>query len=343
MLGLSIPPRQIDEGGDGKPSATLLGYVWRMSGRHQYAICGLALVVAALSMVPLELQRRIINGIGQEFDMEAILILGAVYAGVILVHAGLKFVLRMYQGWLSESAIRFNRITLSRIYRRRASQASEDAADGADKKDDGDRHSGEAVSVIGPEIDKLGGFVGEGLSQPTVNVGILLAIGGYMVVVEPVVALVSLVLIVPQAILVPVVQHYINRLVERRVALMRELGDMVAEMDDAGRDNAGGDGDDRSEQKDLDGKLRRIYANRMRTFVLKFMMKGLSNVLSAFAPLGVLLVGGYLALQGETTIGVVVAFISGVDRMADPLRELLAYYRTAALANVQHRMIARWM
>jgi ABC-type bacteriocin/lantibiotic exporter with double-glycine peptidase domain len=50
-----------------------------------------------------------------------------------------------------------------------------------------------------------------------------------------------------------------------------------------------------------------------------------------------------MVIQGETTIGVVVAFISGFERLAASLHELIAYYRIAAQANVQHRMIARWM
>ena len=59
--------------------------------------------------------------------------------------------------------------------------------------------------------------------------------------------------------------------------------------------------------------------------------------------LTVLLVGSYFVMIDEATIGVVVAFISGFQRLADPLSALLTYYRTAAQANVQHRMIAEWM
>src|SRR3546814_5050865 len=59
------------------------------------------------------------------------------------------------------------------------------------------------------------------------------------------------------------------------------------------------------------------------------------NLLSAIAPLSVLLVGGLMVIAGETTIGVVVAFISGFERLSTPLRELVAYYRVAAQANVQ--------
>jgi ABC-type bacteriocin/lantibiotic exporter with double-glycine peptidase domain len=50
-----------------------------------------------------------------------------------------------------------------------------------------------------------------------------------------------------------------------------------------------------------------------------------------------------MVIQGETTVGVIVAFISGFDRLSAPLRELVNYYRVAAQAAVQHRMIARWM
>jgi ABC-type bacteriocin/lantibiotic exporter with double-glycine peptidase domain len=67
------------------------------------------------------------------------------------------------------------------------------------------------------------------------------------------------------------------------------------------------------------------------------------NLLNGLAPLSVLLVGGVMVIEGETTIGVVVAFISGFDRLSTSLRELIAYYRVAAQAAVQHRMIARWM
>ena len=59
------------------------------------------------------------------------------------------------------------------------------------------------------------------------------------------------------------------------------------------------------------------------------------------APSSVLMVGGHLVTSGATTIGTMVAFISGFQRLADPSRELLAYYRLAAETRVQYRLIAR--
>jgi ABC-type bacteriocin/lantibiotic exporter with double-glycine peptidase domain len=132
----------------------------------------------------------------------------------------------------------------------------------------------------------------------------------------------------------PLLQRRINRLMERRVALMRGMGDQLTELPDADSD---------FRHSSLPRSLDRIYDNRLRTDLWKFGQKAVMNLLSAMAPLSVLVVGGLMVIQGETTIGVVVAFISGFDRLAASLHELIAYYRIAAQANVQHRMIARWM
>jgi ABC-type bacteriocin/lantibiotic exporter with double-glycine peptidase domain len=316
-------PSRIARTGDDTPAPSLLGYVWRMSGRHQVWLCLLAGATATLTAVPLELQRRIVDEVVKDRDIGLLWTLAGLYLAVLLVQGLTKYALRLYQGWVSESAIRYNRAHLTRIYE------SHNGGDG-----NGATHGGEAVSIIGAEIDRLGGFVGEGLSQPVVNGGMLLAIAGYMLVVEPLVAAISLVFVVPQILLMPLLQRYINHLLARRVTLMRGFGDKLAELPEAEHDFA---------DSDMPGRLDRIYDNRIRTFVLKYGQKAVVNLLNGLAPLSVLLVGGLMVIEGETTLGVVVAFISGFDRLSTPLRELIAYYRVAAQANVQHRMIARWM
>lgn len=321
MARFSLPPREIPTSGDDSPAQSLVRYVWRMSGRHQILVCLLALAVAALTMVPLELQRRIINGALEMKQFEPLITLGAIYLGVLIVQALLKYLLRLYQSWLSESAILYNRSHLARLHDQHLA-------------DERDEENGRAVSIIGAEIDRLGGFVGEGFSQPVVNLGMLLAIGGYMLVVEPMVAAVSLLVLVPQVILVPIIQHKLNELIERRLDLLRSMSDSISELHGEGKD---------AEEIALLPQLRDIYHNRVAIYAVKFLMKGLINLLNNLAPLVVLMVGGYMVIQGESTVGVVVAFISGVQRLVDPVRELMNYYRVAAQANVQHSMIARWM
>jgi ABC-type multidrug transport system fused ATPase/permease subunit len=321
MPGLPLPPsRRIAKTGDPTPAPTVFAYVWRMSGWHQLAIACLALVVAGLVMVPLELQRRLVDHAIGAGDLDLVITLGSFYLGVVLLAGVAKFALRLYQQWLSESAIRYSRRHLLGVHECRL--ASRQGGD-----------DGRAVSIIGTEVDQLGGFVGEGLSQIVVNVGMLVAVAGYMFVVDPVVAAVGLALVIPQALAVPLAQRVLNRLTAQRVRLLRRLSDRIA--------NLPTDGDE--ELARFDPALRRIYANRMRIAITKNLIKGFVTTSGNLGPVVVFLVGGWLVIEGDTTVGIVVAFASGVQRLADPIRELATTVRLVARAGVQHQMIARWM
>ena len=309
-------PRRTDQPAGAHGSLTR--YVWRTSGGHQLALAALALVVAGLAMVPLELQRRLVNEALGAGDLGLLFRLAGVYFAVIVTAAAAKFALRLYQGWLGESAVLATRSQLARLHALRDDRHAED---------------GRAVSIIDREVDQLGGFVGEGPSSVVVNAGMLVAIVGYMMIVQPLVAAAGLALLAPQMVLVPLFQRRVNRAMRTRVTLLRELGDRVAE-------EGGREGEPRPR---LQRHLRCIYDNRLTIYALKYGMKSATNLLTNAAPLGVLLVGGMLVIEGRTTVGVVVAFASGLQRLEDPLRELLNAYRLAAQARVRHAMIARWL
>src|SRR3546814_10738881 len=70
MTDFLFSPRRIPRTGDHTPAASLFGYVWRMSGSHQVWICLLAVVVAGLTAIPLELQRRIVDEVMRDREME---------------------------------------------------------------------------------------------------------------------------------------------------------------------------------------------------------------------------------------------------------------------------------
>ncbi len=314
------PPRAIPETGDPTPARTLAGYVWRMSGWHQAAISVIALIVAALAMAPLELQRRLVNdGIGGG-ELDLVIGLGALWLGFVLSTGAIKYGLRLYQEWLSESAIRYCR---RHLLRRHGEHLAADA----------EADEGRAVAIINNEIDQLGGFVGEGVSQVVVNVGMLMAIAGYMLVVDPLIAAVGLALVAPQALGAGLAQRRLNRFVARRVRLLRRLSDDVAEMAP----------DARRAPEHLWPRLDEIYRNRVRIAALKHLIKTAVNIVNNLAPAAVFIVGGSLVIEGSTSLGVVVAFASGVQRMAEPMRELANIVRVVARAGVQHEMIARWM
>lgn len=316
-----LKPRRIPRTGDDTPARNVIGYALRMTGWHQAAACGLAVVVAGLNLAPIELQRRLIDDAIADGDTRLLVLLGAVYAGVLLLHRSLKFVLDMYQGWLSESAALYTRRHLLELYHAREAR-------------DRDEEAGQAVAIIGQETDRLAGFVGEGPSRAVANMAMLIGVIAYMVTVQPQIAALSLLLLVPQVVLTPVMQNRLNRLTERRVELVREVGDEIA----AGEARDGADRRGWSA-----GLVGRLYGNRIAFMAWKFLLKGVLNFLNHLAPLAVLVWGGWLAIQGQTTVGVLVAFVSGFEKVSDPVRELINFYRTSAQANVQHRKIGEWM
>lgn len=344
-------PHEIETTGDDSPAPSLYAYVWRMSGWHQLSVSLIAAAAAGIAFAPLELQRRIVDDAIADGATGPLFTLAIVFLVVLAAQGALKFTLRLYQGWLSESAIRYTREHLSKIYACRIasggalepSPSDDSTAAAAAEDDDVDRGEdadgagsraggGRAVSIIGAEVDKLGGFVGEAYVSPVINIGTVVAILVYMLIVETSIALVALAFLLPQLVLTPLVQRRINRLTEQRVGLMRELGDLVANEPVESKLPDG---------EDFQRNLDTVFGNRMRIFFWKFLLKGLINISNHLATLCVLVFGGWLAIAGETSVGVIIAFVTGFERVADPMRRVLNFYRTAQLAAVQHRMIAR--
>jgi len=309
-------PLALNAKGDRKLANSLLSFVWLMSGRHQIGLCLFAIVVSLLITAPIELHRRIIEQGIEAGNLGALKSLAIIYVILILSGQVAKFLLRLYQSWIAESAI-FNS-------RRRIADGHALRTVGQDDDD-----AGATVSVMGQEVDKLGGFVGDGLSGAAANLAILFGVVGYMMIVEPSIAIYALAFLVPQIALTPVIQRKLNKLIETRVQLMRDMGDEVVSPDGA--------------DEILPEQIRDIYGNRLHFLALKFAMKSLLNLLNAAGPMVVLLYGGYLVIEGETTLGVIVAFLTGFEKLSSPVRELISFYRMYAQANVQHEMIAKWM
>ena len=61
-----------------------------------------------------------------------------------------------------------------------------------------------------------------------------------------------------------------------------------------------------------------IYGVRLRVFKPKFGLKFIVSTLQSTGVFILLFVGGIMVLHGKTEIGIVVAFISGLDRVLDP-------------------------
>ena len=193
--------------------------------------------------------------------------------------------------------------------------------------------SGTVVTMISTEAEAVGKFVGDCISTPIVQAGTLLSVLSYMLYTEPRLGLVVLFIAVPQLVLVPLIQRRMNAQTSERVRTLRHAGDLVV-------DSIRGSGEAGNSLKSQIGKaFETIYGVRLRVFKLKFGLKFLVSALQSVGVFALLFAGGIMVLNGSTEIGIVVAFISGLDRVLDPWRELIAFVRSTSAARVQFELI----
>ena len=298
----------------------LYRYIWKVSARDQVLLSLLAVALFLIELAPLELQRRIVNGAVEGRGFEFVGQLCLVYAAVALVQGGLKLVMNVYRGSVSEAANRRLRMQMNPP----ATAASANAAAPGEK--------GVKISIIVSEIESVGGFVGSSFSEPLLNAGMLLSILGYMIFTQPWMALIALLIFCPQLLFIPFLQEAINRRTRRRIETMRALSvDIVNEAAD--REGGG-------TQQTFRRRVGNVYRLNMEIFVRKFGMNFLMNLLYQLGVIGILAVGGWLVLQGKTEVGTIVAFISGLSRMNDPWGDLVDFFRNLTNTGLKYRMIA---
>jgi ABC-type multidrug transport system fused ATPase/permease subunit len=297
-------------------------YVWLSTKRRQVPLILLAMLAAVLAMVPLELQRHIINTLAGRERPDALLVLCAGYLAAAWSISGLRYLLNTRSAGLGESAILILRRDVHRVGRSMLGGTRESKG-GADR-------AGTLIAMIASEAEAVGKLIGECISTPLVQAGTLLSVLGYMLWTETELGVVVLLVAIPQVLITPLIQRRINALVKVRVGRLRDASDIVAE---EMRPPAA----DRTPQ--ILQAFEEIYGVRLRVFRLKFAMKLALNGLQSVSVFILLLVGGLMVLRGQTEIGIVVAFISGLDRIVEPLRELIAFLRATAVAKVQYDMI----
>lgn len=297
---------------------TLFGYVWQVSARDQLALAGLSIIVFALSAVPLELQRRIVNDAIYAGAIEPIVWLALAYAGIALAEGALKLSLNVYRSRVSENAVR---------HLRRSTLAASNAAPGAHL----DAHAaGVELSMVLSEVEPIGGFVGVSTSEPLLQGGILLSVFGYMAYLQPQLALLALLIFSPQFVFVPLLQRAINQRVQARVLTSRDLsGDIV-------QAGASGAGPDAAQQRRID----HIFNLHMGIFKLKFTMNFLMNLTHHLGVAAALAVGSWYALTGRIQVGTVVAFVSGLAKVNDPWGDVVNWFRDMTVNRVKYRLVA---
>jgi len=288
-------------------------YVFATSGLHQLVLLTLTAGVALVEVVPLELQRRIVNDLVKHRPYSWAILLCAVYAGVVFVQGSVKLALNVYRGWVGERAKRDLRRRVHTVIE--APAASPPAAEA----------QGISISMIVAEVEPIGGFVGESVSEPLLQAGIIASVSSYLIHVDPWMALAAVAIFIPQLLFVPLLQSAVNRRTGARIRVLRKLG--IAMIDR---------GDDAEDER----RIQQAFALDMGIFKIKFTMNYLMNLCNHLQIVSSLLIGGWWVYTNHLEIGGVVAFISGIGRLNDPWGDLVNYFRDVNVTQVKYRLLA---
>jgi len=298
-------------------SATVYSVILRQTWPLQGLVIGLGLLLRPLAVLPLELQRQDIDIAIPGMDLELLAWLAAAYLAVILLQGAVKFVVISLRRWIAEIVLRVLRVALVDKRRRQSDRAALQTL-------------GSATSIMAGEVEPIGGFAAEALNTPVIQGGTLLAVFGYMLATEAALAAVGIVALVSEALITPVIQHWINLLTYRRIRALRRAGHDLIEATRPG---------ERHSLIDSLGEIRLTYRLRLKMNRLKAGLKVIRNLIDRVAEIAVLVIGAWMVTTGATELGVVVAFITALRRVREPWSELVSFYRRLADARVKYRLI----
>ncbi len=324
--------------GSGPIERSIFTFIWKYSKRDQVVLLLITLFLFPLLYLTLELPKQIINDAIDaqsafiyvlDFELTQIQYLWFLcccFLLAVLAHGLLKMRINTMKGVLAERLLRRFRYTLiSRILRfpqpyfERTSQ-------------------GELVSMVTSESEPMGGLMGDALAQPVLQAGQMLTILYFLFAQSLTFGLAACALIPLQAWLIPRLQRQINKLNKKRVLQVRALAAEIGEAS-TGASTLRAHGGWRYRLAMITDRLGRLYALRFEIYQKKFFMKFINNFITQLTPFLFYAFGGYLVIQGEVTLGALVAALAAYKDLASPWKELLAFYNQSADMSVRWETI----
>lgn len=229
---------------------------------------------------------------------------------LVLINGGFKYLINVRKGILGERMLRRMRYDLfSQLMRFRP-------------EDIRAVKPAEVASMIKDEVEPIGGFVGDAFIQPVFLLSQALTALVFIMAQSVWLGSIALVIVLLQAIIIPILRKEQLRLGRERQIASRQLAGRIGEIVDAGP-TIQGHGATTYVQSDIAGRLGRLFEIRYALYKRKFAVKFLNNLLAQITPFFFYAVGGFFALQGRLDIGQLVAVIAAYRDLPPPIKELI--------------------
>ncbi|CTQ56277.1 putative ABC transporter ATP-binding protein [Roseibium album] len=317
---------------------SLFRFIWKYSSRQQIYILLVTVLSYPVVYFLLELPKLIVNDavqgdnfpksvFGFDFDQIPYLVLLCfTFLGLVVVSNGLKFYLNVYKGRLGERMLRRLRFELfQRVLRFRLPHFRKVS-------------SGEIIPMITSEVEDVGGFIGEAFALPAYQGGMLIVQLGFIFMQDPLLGLAAVASYPVQGYVIPMLQKRVIILSRKRVKNVRLIADKVGESITGVAEIHANDAA-AFHSADISDRLYENFKIRYEIFNRKFLIKFLNNFMNQLTPFFFYLIGGYLVIEGNLSIGALLAVIAAYKDLAGPWKLLLSFYQMTADVSVKYQTV----
>jgi ABC-type multidrug transport system fused ATPase/permease subunit len=291
-------------------------FSWILAGNLKLQLLLLLIIVMMVSVrvVPLEMQKRIINEAINLRNIDKLLLYSGFYLAAVFFFSVFKYLTNIIQTLITQRTTARMRkdlyhyiLTLPLNFFRKT-------------------QPGTVVNALSTELTLPGNFVGMAIASPATNILTLLAFAGYLFLLNPLLAGVSLSIYPIVVFLVPLLQKGVNKANKKRVDAARKFSAKIAESI-SGIHEIHGNGAYRIENRKYDALVDRLLKIRIVWSLYRFAVKTSNGFFTSLGPFLVFLLGGYLAIKGRLELGALVAFLSAQERLFDPWKDLIEFYQ----------------
>jgi len=325
---------------------SIFKYILRYSKSQQIFLLFVILAFYPFLFITLDLPKIIVNraikpgGDSGPFDVPIfgfeipldvsqvtyLLILSFSYLALVFITGGFKYYISVFKGRLGERLLRRLRYQLyGRILRFPTPHFKKTS-------------QGEMIPMITAEVEPLGGFIGIAFADPMFFGGQLVLIISYIMLQDWVLGLAAVAMIPIQGFIIPRLQKKVNALGKQRVQNVRRLADHLGEtvsgIGEIHANNAA-----KLELARFTDRLSRLYDIRYEIYQRKFFIKFLNNFIDKLTPFFFFSIGGYLVIQGDLTVGALVAVLNAYKDLASPWKELLAWYQQKEDVRIKYEQV----
>ena len=302
---------------------SLFSWVLTSSIKLQVTLVLIILVTVIARVIPLEMQKRIVNEAISLSKFDLLLLYCGIYLAAVIFASFFKFLINYIQTIIAQRALEQMRkglyhhiLTLPLNFFRKT-------------------QPGMVVSSLITELTTAGNFVGMAIAVPVTNILTLVAFAGYLIWLHPLLGLVSLSIYPIVLFIIPLLQKRANIANKKRVDTTRSLSSNIGEAI-SGVHEIHGNGAYEIENNKFDRLAEKLLKIRIRWTLLNESIKQLNNLFNSLSPFLIFLLGGYLAMTGQLELGALVAFLSAQEKLYDPWKELIGFYQVYQDASVRY-------